>query len=64
MKQQILKFILRTLDEFLFQFDRVIGYIMTNPRMLPYYHRRMYEKYGTRYCTKEQFEKYWSNCQD
>lgn len=45
---------------FCFWFDYVIGYVLTNPRKLAYYHRYMYEKYGTRYCTKEQFDEYWN----
>ena len=42
-----------------FWFDYLIGYLLTHPYKLPYYHRMMYEKYGTRYCTEEQFQKYW-----
>jgi hypothetical protein len=44
----------------LFQFDYIVGYILTNPNKLPYYHRMMWEKYGTKYCTKEQFDEYWN----
>ena len=45
---------------FAYHFDYVIGYILTNPHKLPLYHRHMWEKYGTKYCTKEQFEEYWN----
>ena len=44
---------------FNFWFDFTIGYMLTNPRNLPFYHRRMHETYGPRYCTEEQFQKYW-----
>ena len=29
-----------------FWFDYLIGYMLTHPSKLPYYHRMMYEKYG------------------
>ena len=40
-------------------FDYIIGYIMTSPRNLPFYHSQMYKKWGTRYCSEEQFQQYW-----
>jgi hypothetical protein len=40
-------------------FDFTVGYMMTRPSNLPFYHRVMYQRYGERYCTKEQFEAYW-----
>jgi hypothetical protein len=43
--------------------DYYVGYLMTNPRKLPFYHRMMYEKWGNRYCTREQFEEYWNSDQ-
>jgi hypothetical protein len=49
---------------YLFWFDYIIGYMMTSQRMLPYYHRYMYEKYGTRYCSQAQFEEYWNSIDD
>lgn len=60
MKKRLTNFI----DWFLYQFDRIIGYMMTSSRKLPYYHRHMYEKYGTRYCTQEEFDAYWAKCTD
>jgi hypothetical protein len=47
------------IDSFLYWFEYVVGYIMTHPSKLPFYHRYMWEKYGTRYCTEEQFDEYW-----
>jgi hypothetical protein len=47
------------IDSFLYWFEYVMGYIMTKPSSLPYYRRYMWEKYGTRYCTEEQFDEYW-----
>jgi hypothetical protein len=32
--------------------------------MLPYYHRYMYEKYGTKYCSEAEFNKYWNSIDD
>ena len=52
--------LIKLLTSFQYWFDFVIGYITTNPHKLPYYHRYMYEKYGIRYCTKEQFDEYWN----
>jgi hypothetical protein len=49
---------------FAYQFDYIVGYIMTNPHKLPLYHRMMWEKYGERYCTKEQFDEYWNGSPD
>ena len=49
---------------YLFWFDYIIGYMMTSQRMLPYYHRYMYEKYGTRYCSQAEFEEYWNSIDD
>jgi len=43
----------------MFWFDFTVGYMMTNPSKLPFYHRMMWETYGTMYCTQEQWEKYW-----
>jgi hypothetical protein len=34
---------------------------MTNPHKLPLYHCYMYEKYGDKYCSKEEFAKYWDS---
>jgi hypothetical protein len=51
-------------NEFLYQIDYVFGYISMKPRKLPYYHRYMWEKYGTRYCTKDQFDEYWNGAPD
>ena len=48
----------------LFWFDYVVGYVMTNPRKLPFYHRYMYETYGEWYCTEEQFQEYWDGDQN
>lgn len=45
---------------FAYYFDYVVGYMLTHPRNRPFYHRMMWEKYGTRYCTKEQFDEYWN----
>jgi hypothetical protein len=49
------------LNHYLYWFDYLAGYMMTNPRNLPFYHRYMYEKYGTRYCSQEQFDQYWND---
>jgi len=54
----------KLVDIYLFWFDYIIGYMMTSQRMLPYYHRYMYEKYGTRYCSQAQFEEYWNSIDD
>lgn len=40
-------------------FDYLVGYVMTNPKRLPKYHKYMYKKWGTRYCSKEDFDNYW-----
>ena len=42
-----------------FWFDYTVGYMVTHPSKLPFYHRMMFETYGTRYCTEEQFHQYW-----
>lgn len=47
-----------------FWFDFTIGYITTKRDMFPYYHRYMYEKYGTRYCSEAEFDKYWNSIDD
>jgi len=47
---------------FLYWFEYVVGWIMTSERNLPLYHRYMYEKYGTKYCTKEEYDQ-WLNQQ-
>jgi hypothetical protein len=54
----------KLVDIYLFWFDYIIGYMMTSQRMLPYYHRYMYEKYGTRYCSQAQYEEYWNSIDD
>jgi hypothetical protein len=54
----------KLVDIYLFWFDYIIGYMMTSQRMLPYYHRYMYEKYGTRYCSQAEFEEYWNSIDD
>jgi hypothetical protein len=59
-KLKLKHMLLKLLESFQFWFDFVIGYVMTNPHKLTYYHRYMYERYGTRYCTKEEFEIYWN----
>jgi hypothetical protein len=46
-------------NSLLYWFDYVVSYITTHPSKLPFYHRYMWEKYGTRYCTEEQFNEYW-----
>jgi hypothetical protein len=46
---------------FAYNFDYVIGYVMTNPHKLPLYHCYMYEKYGDKYCSKEEFDEYWNS---
>ena len=48
------------LNSFLYWFEYLVGYIMTKPDRLPMYHRYMYEKYGTKYCTQQQFDEYWN----
>lgn len=40
-------------------FDYMVGYMMTNPKKRHRYHRYMYVKWGARYCSKEDFDKYW-----
>ena len=54
----------KLIDKYLYWFDFIIGYMLTSPRKLPYYHRYMYEKYGTRYCSQAQFEEYWNAIDD
>ena len=44
-----------------FWFDFTIGYMLTNPRKRPFYHRVMFERYGSRYCTQEQYDEYWES---
>ena len=51
------------MERILFWFDYTFGYIMTNPRNLPFYHRAMWERYGELYCTEEQFHKYWDEAE-
>jgi hypothetical protein len=48
----------------MFWFDYVVGYVMTNPHKLPYYHRMMYETYGEWYCSEEEFRQIWDYDQD
>jgi len=43
-----------------FWFEYVAGYLMTNPRKQRRYHRYMWEKYGTMYCTQDQWDEYWN----
>jgi hypothetical protein len=38
--------------------------MLTNSRNLPYYHRYMYDSYGSRYCTHMEFEQYWNIIDD
>ena len=45
----------------MYWFDFTIGYMLTSSRNLPYYHRYMWEEYGTWYCTNEQFQQYWDS---
>ena len=54
-----MKYFLTIFYEACYWFDYVIGFIMTNPHRLPFYHRYMYQKYGERYCSKEAFDRYW-----
>jgi hypothetical protein len=54
-----MKQIEKLLGSFLYWFDYVVGFVMTNPHRLPFYHRYMREKYGDRYCSKEVFDRYW-----
>ena len=42
-----------------FWFEFTVGYMLTSTQNLPFYHRMMYETYGTRYCSPEQFQHYW-----
>jgi len=51
--------LIKLLTLFQYWFDFVVGYILTKPHKLMYYHRYMYEKYGHMYCTEEQFDEYW-----
>ena len=48
---------------FLYWFEYVVGWIMTSERNLPLHHRYMYEKYGTKYCTEDEFKTYWEQQQ-
>ena len=43
-----------------FWFDYTVGYMMTHPSKVRRYHRYMYTKWGTRYCSKEDFDEYWT----
>ena len=47
-----------------FWFDYTVGYMLTKEYQRPLYHRRMWETYGTRYCTKEDFDAYWKSVDD
>lgn len=51
----------RILKNIEYKFEYVVGYILTNPKNLPQYHRYMYEKWGERYCKKKDFEDYNRN---
>jgi hypothetical protein len=54
-----MKYLEKFIDSYLYWFDYIVGYVMTSPHKLPYYHRYMYQKYGDRYCSKEVFDRYW-----
>jgi hypothetical protein len=54
----------KLLTDFCYWFEYTILYIFTSPRKLPYYHRHMWEKYGTRYCTQKEFNDYWKSVDD
>lgn len=49
----------RLLTNVNYWFDYVVGYMMTNPRKKDRYHRYMYTKWGKRYCSREEFDRYW-----
>ena len=54
-----MKYLAKLIDNYLYWFDYIVGYVMTKPHKLPYYHRYMYTKYGERYMSKELFDRYW-----
>jgi hypothetical protein len=43
---------------FLYWFEHVVGWIMTSERNLPLHHRYMWEKYGTKHCSQEEYDKW------
>jgi hypothetical protein len=45
----------------MFYFDYLVGYMLTSPRKLPYYHSYMFRTYGSWYCSEEEFQKYWDS---
>ena len=49
------------MKKFQFYFDYFVGYLMTNPRKLPYYHRMMFETYGSWYWSEQEFREYWDS---
>lgn len=55
---------IKFINEFAYWFEFIFGYMSTSPHNLPFYHRMMYEKYGTRYCSQEQFDEYWRSLDD
>jgi hypothetical protein len=54
-----MKYLEKFIDSYLYWFDYIVGYVMTNPHRLPYYHKYMRSKYGDRYCSQEAFDRYW-----
>lgn len=48
----------RILKNIEFKFEFFVGYILTNPKNLPRYHKYMYEKWGDLYCTKDEYDNY------
>ena len=44
--------------DFVYWFDFVVGYLLTHPSHRPRYHKYMYDKWGTRYCSKEDLDEY------
>ena len=56
--------LIKFINSFLYRFDFIVGYILTSSRKLPFYHKYMYDKYGTRYCSQAQYEEYWNSIDD
>lgn len=50
---------MRALKTIEYWFDYVVGYMMTHPNKRRRYHRYMFTKWGTRYCSQEDFDRYW-----
>lgn len=49
------------MKKLMFYWDYIVTYLLTSTRNKPYYHRYMWQEYGTWYCTEEQWKQYWDS---